>query len=205
MLRRQAVASPNAYGQDSYEHSSEEPSGLILNRYRVLESRAEGGFGTVEVCWDTRLQRRVAIKCIPLSAPGAATSASTIQEALSEARTSCMLSHPNIVTVFDFEADWRAYASLPAAQTVDRADVWSPKGDSLLSWRRGHVDWLFTTTNAAKGFLRVSASHFWHTVAPTAPLSARSTASWSADQLSMPESARAATAKSSAAHGIEFA
>ncbi|MBR3384720.1 MAG: serine/threonine protein kinase [Atopobiaceae bacterium] len=106
MLRRQAVASPNAYGQDSHEHSPEEPSGLILNRYRVLESRAEGGFGTVEVCWDTRLQRRVAIKCIPLSAPGAATSASTIQEALSEARTSCMLSHPNIVTVFDFEADY---------------------------------------------------------------------------------------------------
>ena len=77
-------------------------------------------------------------------------------------------------TVFDFEADWRAYASLPAAQTVDRADVWSPKGGSLLSWRRGHVDWLFTTTNAAKGFLRVSASHFRHTAAPTAPLSARS-------------------------------
>jgi hypothetical protein len=77
-------------------------------------------------------------------------------------------------TNFDFEADWRAYATLPAAQTVDRADVWSPKGDSLLSWRRGHVDWLFTTTNAAKGFLRVSASHFWHTVAPTAPFSARS-------------------------------
>ena len=76
--------------------------------------------------------------------------------------------------VFDFEADWRAYATLPAAQTVDRADVWSPKGDSLLSWRRGHVDWLFTTTNAAKGFLRVSASHFRHTVASTAPLSARS-------------------------------
>ena len=77
-------------------------------------------------------------------------------------------------TAFDFEADWRAYASLPAAQTVDRADVWSPKGGSLLSFRRGHVDWLFTTTNAAKGFLRVSASHFRHTAAPTAPLSARS-------------------------------
>ena len=77
-------------------------------------------------------------------------------------------------TIFDFEADWRSYAALPGSATVDRADVWSPKGDSLLSWRRGHVDYLFQTTNAAKGFLRVSASHFWHTVAPTAPLSARS-------------------------------
>ena len=36
------------------------------------------------------------------------------------------------------------------------------------------MDWIFTTTNASKGFLRVSASHFWHTAAPTATLSARS-------------------------------
>ena len=39
---------------------------MILNRYRVLSSNTEGGFGTVNVCWDTRLQRRVAIKTIPL-------------------------------------------------------------------------------------------------------------------------------------------
>lgn len=107
MLRRPAVASSNAYGQDARQRDDATGiSELILGRYRVLESRAEGGFGTVEVCWDTRLQRRVAIKCIPLSSPGTATSASTMQEALSEARTSCMLSHPNIVTVFDFEADY---------------------------------------------------------------------------------------------------
>jgi len=107
MLRRRAVGSPNPYGTDDAGQQPERRADeLILNRYRVLESRAEGGFGTVEVCWDTRLQRRVAIKCIPLSAPGAATNASTIQEALAEARTSCMLSHPNIVTVYDFEADY---------------------------------------------------------------------------------------------------
>lgn len=39
---------------------------LLLGRYRVLEERGKGGFGTVSVCWDPRLMRRVAIKTIPL-------------------------------------------------------------------------------------------------------------------------------------------
>lgn len=83
------------------------PQELLLGRYRVLERRGTGGFGTVCTCWDTRLMRRVAIKRMPL----AAETGTTAQEALAEARTACMLGHPNIVTVFDFEADG-AYAYL---------------------------------------------------------------------------------------------
>lgn len=74
---------------------------VLLGRYRVLERRGTGGFGTVCTCWDIRLQRRVAIKRIPL----AADSGTTAEEALAEARTACMLAHPNIVTVYDFEAE----------------------------------------------------------------------------------------------------
>ena len=79
---------------------------LVLGRYRVMSSNTTGGFGTVLTCWDTRLQRRVAIKRMPLvpMAVGAGAS-STVAEALTEARTASMLAHPNIVTVFDFEAD----------------------------------------------------------------------------------------------------
>lgn len=73
---------------------------ILLRRYRVLERRGRGGFGTVCACWDTRLQRRVAIKRLPLAEWG-----TTAEEALAEARTACMLSHPNIVTVYDFETD----------------------------------------------------------------------------------------------------
>ena len=73
---------------------------ILLGRYRVLERRGTGGFGSVCTCWDTRLQRRVAIKRMPL----AAETGTTAEEALAEARTACMLAHPNIVTVFDFEA-----------------------------------------------------------------------------------------------------
>ena len=73
---------------------------VLLGRYRVVERRGHGGFGTVCTCWDKRLQRRVAIKRMPLAEWG-----TTAEEALAEARTACMLSHPNIVTVFDFESD----------------------------------------------------------------------------------------------------
>ena len=83
------------------------PEETLLGRYRVLARRGAGGFGTVCTCWDTRLQRRVAIKRIPLlSTEGpAGVSASTAEEALAEARTACLLAHPNIVAVYDFETD----------------------------------------------------------------------------------------------------
>ena len=85
----------------------EVPDEVLLGRYRVLSRRGTGGFGTVCTCWDTRLQRRVAIKRIPLVQDAGTTGVapSTVDEALTEARTACLLAHPNIVTVFDFESD----------------------------------------------------------------------------------------------------
>jgi serine/threonine protein kinase len=70
---------------------------LILNRYRLLETTGKGGFGTVDVAWDSRLQRRVAIKRIPLAID--ATDLPGIQEA----RTAALLNDAHIVNVLDFE------------------------------------------------------------------------------------------------------
>ncbi|MBQ9058913.1 MAG: serine/threonine protein kinase [Atopobiaceae bacterium] len=91
---------------DAQPQTAPEPERLIFGRYRLLEQRAVGGFGEVYVCWDVRLQRRVAIKRLELRAPNSpATPLATIDEALAEARTSSLLQHPNIVTVLDFETD----------------------------------------------------------------------------------------------------
>ena len=40
---------------------------LILDRYEPLGTAGAGGFGTVQVAWDPRIQRKVAIKTIQLS------------------------------------------------------------------------------------------------------------------------------------------
>lgn len=56
------------------------------------------------ICWDIRLQRRVAIKQIPLYAQNN-QNATSYQDALDEARASSFLSHENIVVVHDFISD----------------------------------------------------------------------------------------------------
>lgn len=83
----------------------------LLKRYRPLQTRAAGGFGSVEICLDGRLQRRVAIKRIPLASPYNRTTTETTASALAEARTASMLQHPNIVQVIDFTYD-SSYAYL---------------------------------------------------------------------------------------------
>lgn len=82
----------------------------LLKRYQPLETLATGGFGSIEICRDTHLRRRVAIKRIPLI-NGVGMPASDIMDVLREAHTAAMLQHPNIVQVIDFTHD-TAYAYL---------------------------------------------------------------------------------------------
>lgn len=76
---------------------------LLLDRYRPLGEIGEGGFGSVVLAWDTRIQRRVAVKRMPL--PRDSRGTSHLPPGLAEARTAAMLSHPNIVQVYDFDTD----------------------------------------------------------------------------------------------------
>ena len=94
---------------------------LILNRYRPLGEAGKGGFGTVQLAWDTRIQRRVAVKCMPIKGglreegplpwqePVQADGEEPLEAdedipGLEEARTAALLQDPNIVGVLDFEA-----------------------------------------------------------------------------------------------------
>ena len=92
--------------QNQPQPQPQPPEELLLGRYRVLARRGTGGFGAVCTCWDTRLQRRVAIKRMPIAGDDAGTvPVSSLDDVLLEARTACLLAHPNIVSVIDFERD----------------------------------------------------------------------------------------------------
>ncbi len=86
---------------------------LILDRYRPIETKGEGGSGKVELCWDTRIMRRVAIKRMPIFG----TDPSGTIPGLSEARTGAMLNRPSIVSVYDFDAtDTEAFLIMEAIE-----------------------------------------------------------------------------------------
>ena len=126
---------------------------LILDRYEPLGTAGEGGFGTVQIAWDPRIQRRVAIKTIRLTAldaaraalPGAqAVSADELDGAvlaqdgqhgdqvtalshmpgLDEARTAAMIVDPRIVAVYDFEVrDRTAYLIMEYVEGITLTDL----------------------------------------------------------------------------------
>ncbi len=100
------------------------PEELLLGRYRILKDHSEGGFGSVKVCWDRRLTREVAIKCIPIANFENPYLNTTMQEALTEARTCSMLTHPNIVTVHDFEVEGdMAYIVMEYLEGMNLEDI----------------------------------------------------------------------------------
>ncbi|MDP2400936.1 MAG: serine/threonine-protein kinase, partial [Actinomycetota bacterium] len=76
---------------------------LILDRYRPLADLASGGFGDVVLAYDTRMQRRVAIKRLPF--PRDRAGRVVAPTGLAEARTAAMLNHPAIVTVHEWDTD----------------------------------------------------------------------------------------------------
>ncbi|HEX5269532.1 MAG TPA: serine/threonine-protein kinase, partial [Gemmataceae bacterium] len=69
-----------------------------LDRYRVLARLGAGGFGTVYLCEDEELGRRVALKVPHRSAVGSAGEAEAY---LTEARALALLDHPGIVPIYD--------------------------------------------------------------------------------------------------------
>jgi serine/threonine-protein kinase len=75
---------------------------ILGNRYKILETLGSGGMAMVYRCRDLNLQREVALKVLRdtyVEDPGFQANF------LQEARSAANLSHPNIVTVFDFGED----------------------------------------------------------------------------------------------------
>lgn len=117
---------------------------LLLDRYLVEGEAGKGGFSSVMVAWDTRIQRRVAIKCMPLDGAEAAYGEggsilvgdrpldTSALPGLEEARTAAMLSDSSIVQVYDFEVkDGMAYLIIEYVDGMTLGDLLDFHADEI--------------------------------------------------------------------------
>ncbi len=73
-----------------------------VGRYRILRELGRGAMGTVYLAEDPVIGRRVALKVLRLDLPGADESSERIRAQFqAEVQSAGILSHPNIVTVYD--------------------------------------------------------------------------------------------------------
>jgi serine/threonine protein kinase/Flp pilus assembly protein TadD len=113
-------------------------SGAQLGPYEILATLGAGGMGEVYRARDSRLDREVAIKVLPERFAQDATARTRFER---EFKSVAQLSHPNIVTIYDFDTDHGCcYAVMELLQ-----------GETLgQRLRRSTLDWR-TAVNIAIG------------------------------------------------------
>ena len=89
---------------------------LFADRYKLDRRLGVGGMATVQLAFDTRLERNVAVK---LLAEHLAEDASFVSRFRREALAAARLVHPNIVQVFDFGLDQATARNFIVMEFVD--------------------------------------------------------------------------------------
>src|SRR4051795_6706619 len=89
---------------------------LFADRYRLERRLGAGGMSTVELAFDTRLERYVAVK---LLAEHLAEDSSFVARFRREALAAARLVHPNVVQVFDFGLDDETSRNFIVMEHVD--------------------------------------------------------------------------------------
>ena len=89
---------------------------LFADRYKLDRRLGVGGMATVQLAFDTRLERNVAVK---LLAEHLAEDASFVSRFRREALAAARLVHPNIVQVFDFGLDQATARNYIVMEFVD--------------------------------------------------------------------------------------
>jgi serine/threonine protein kinase/tetratricopeptide (TPR) repeat protein len=122
--------------------------GDVVDRYRIEALLGEGGMGRVYRAYDTRLERRIALKILRTTKederkPGHASEGAA--RLLREARAAAALDHPNAVSVFDVgEADGAPFIAMEFIEGVSlRAHI----GDPTVQWEL-RVRWLVDVARA---------------------------------------------------------
>jgi serine/threonine protein kinase len=92
------------------------PDGLFAGRYRLERRLGVGGMATVQLAFDSRLERYVAVK---LLAEHLAEDSSFVSRFRREALAAARLVHPNVVQVFDFGLDDATHRNFIVMEFVD--------------------------------------------------------------------------------------
>src|SRR5712664_3132502 len=75
-------------------------AGTKLGRYEIRAKIGEGGMGEVYLAQDTKLDRKVALKILPVEV---AAHPDRMKRFVQEAKTASALNHPNIITIYEIE------------------------------------------------------------------------------------------------------
>jgi class 3 adenylate cyclase/tetratricopeptide (TPR) repeat protein/predicted Ser/Thr protein kinase len=103
--------------------------GMNIGHYRVLDRLGRGGMGEVYAAEDSRLNRRVAIKALPVEL---ASDPESLQRFEREAQAVATLDHPNIVTVYSVEEhSGRSYLIMELIEGKSLGEMIHPRGMPL--------------------------------------------------------------------------
>ena len=95
--------------------------GQLLGPYHIVQKIGFGGMGVVYAALDTRLDRDLALKCLPAHLSKQPESR---QRFMAEAKAASQLDHPNICVLFDIGEmpDGSLYLTMPYYQGENLAD-----------------------------------------------------------------------------------
>ena len=129
-----------------------------LGPYHLVERLGAGGFSTVYLAYDPKLDRRLALKLLETSLAGADAWADTLREAQALAK----LTSPNVVAVYDV-GTYRARADAPPSPYIAMELV---QGPSLWSWlhdaQRSQAEIVEAVRSAGRGLAAVHDAGLVH-------------------------------------------
>jgi serine/threonine protein kinase len=112
------------------------PARVIAGRYELTSPIGRGGMGEVWAAYDTRLDRRVALKLLrPDIVPAGTAGRSVVARFKREARLTARLEHPGVPAVFDVGAEGdELYLAMQLVDGQDLGDALSARGALPMEW-----------------------------------------------------------------------